>query len=487
MEFVIEDESVSVVAIYLEGVRDAERFVSSLKRAAEIRKPVIILKSGRSVRGAISAASHTGSMAGSNKSYMSIFEKYGVIVADTLEEFMCLAQAVSVLNGTFATKKEYAVISFSGGESTLSADIAEEMGVELAEISEETKQEMKKYIPDFAQAKNPLDATTSLFRDDEKTIGLLKALNDDPAVGAITVGTNIKKDFDDTTASLCGAIAKAKARGGETGTGDSIAGGLSLSGVEKDTGGCRRSTDVIHGNLLPGLYENWQNSLNMTIGKEPLQSAVPGAHGEKTVALSEFDSKAEMKANGVPVPAQAIARTEEELTEAVKAMKYPLVMKINSSEILHKTDAGGVKLNIMSEEEALAARKEIYANVAKSMPKASTDGILVQEMAPSGVEIIIGVTNDKQFGPMLLVGLGGVFVEVFKDAALYPAPLNKTEALAMLKELKSFKMLTGYRGSKPCDIEALTDMMVNIADYAYKHKDEVKEMDLNPVFVYPEG
>lgn len=218
-----------------------------------------------------------------------------------------------------------------------------------------------------------------------------------------------------------------------------------------------------------------------------LASAVPGAHGEKTVALSEFDSKAEMKANGVPVPAQAIARTEEELTEAVKAMKYPLVMKINSSEILHKTDAGGVKLNIMSEEEALAARKEIYANVAKSMPKASTDGILVQEMAPSGVEIIIGVTNDKQFGPMLLVGLGGVFVEVFKDAALYPAPLNKTEALAMLKELKSFKMLTGYRGSKPCDIEALTDMMVNIADYAYKHKDEVKEMDLNPVFVYPEG
>lgn len=487
MEFVIEDESVSVVAIYLEGVRDAERFISSLKRAAEIRKPVIILKSGRSVKGAISAASHTGSMAGSNKSYMSIFEKYGVIVADTLEEFMCLAQTVSVLDGTFPTKKEYAVISFSGGESTLSADIAEEMGVELAEISEETKVEMQKYIPDFAQAKNPLDATTSLFRDDEKTIGLLKALNDDPAVGAITVGTNIKKDFDDTTASLCGAIAKAKARGVKK----PVLAIPSLEGYR-----FRESRKILEDAgvpLMSSMGTSFQALAKLAKFSEydykarTLESAVPAVHGEKTMALSEFDSKAEMKANGVPVPAQAIARTDEELIEAVKVMNFPLVMKINSSEILHKTDAGGVKLNIMSEEEALAASKEIYANVAKSMPGASTDGILVQEMAPAGVEIIIGVTNDKQFGPMLLVGLGGVFVEVFKDAALYPAPLSKNEALNMLKELKSFKMLTGYRGSKPCDIDALTDMMVKIADYAYKHKDEVKEMDLNPVFVYPEG
>ena len=168
-------------------------------------------------------------------------------------------------------------------------------------------------------------------------------------------------------------------------------------------------------------------------------------------------------------------------------MKKPLVLKINSDQILHKTDAGGVKLNINTADEAAAAYREILDNVAESMPGAATDGVLVQEMAPAGVEIIIGVTNDKQFGPMLLVGMGGVFVEVFKDAALYPVPLNKGEARAMLEKLKSYKMLTGYRGSKPCDIEALTDMMVKIAGYAYEHRDEIKEMDLNPVFVYPEG
>lgn len=168
-------------------------------------------------------------------------------------------------------------------------------------------------------------------------------------------------------------------------------------------------------------------------------------------------------------------------------MKYPLALKINSSEILHKTEAGGVKLRIQNEEEAVAAYDEIMANVARTNPGKKTDGILVQEMAASGVEIIIGVTNDKQFGPMLLVGLGGIYVEVFKDAALYPVPLNKGEAMNMLKSLKSYKMLTGYRGSAPCDLDALTDMMVKIANYAYEHKDEIKEMDLNPVFVYPEG
>ncbi len=194
---------------------------------------------------------------------------------------MCLAQAVSVLNGTFATKKEYAVISFSGGESTLSADIAEEMGVELAEISEETKQEMKKYIPDFAQAKNPLDATTSLFRDDEKTIGLLKALNDDPAVGAITVGTNIKKDFDDTTASLCGAIAKAKARGVEK----PVLAIPSLEGYRY-----RESRKILEDAgvpLMSSMGTSFQALRKLAKFAEydyrerTLASAVPGAHGEK--------------------------------------------------------------------------------------------------------------------------------------------------------------------------------------------------------------
>jgi len=486
--FVIQDEKVRVVALYLEGVRNSRRFLEALRRAAELRKPVVILKAGRSAIGAIAAASHTGSMAGSSKAFESIFEKYGVIVARTLEEFMCLAQTMSVLNGNFPRKKEFAVISFSGGESTLSADVAEETGVALAELSEETKAEIKKYIPGFAAAKNPLDATTSLFHDDDKTIGLLKAFQADEAVGAITIGTNVKNTGDATTNELCGAIAKAKAQG-------VTKPGLAIPSLENYR--YRESRRVLENAGVP-LMSSMGTSFSCLkqlsdfavydASKRTLIPAVPEKHDEgKTVALSEFDSKAEMRACGVPVPDQTIVRSEEEARAAAERMKKPLVLKINSDQILHKTDAGGVKLNINTADEAAAAYREILDNVKRSMPGAATDGVLVQEMAPAGMEIIIGVTNDKQFGPMLLVGMGGVFVEVFKDAALYPVPLNKGEARAMLEKLKSYKMLTGYRGSKPCDIEALTDMMVKIAGYAYEHRDEIKEMDLNPVFVYPEG
>ena len=461
--FVIQDEKVRVVALYLEGVRNSRRFLEALRRAAELRKPVVILKAGRSAIGAIAAASHTGSMAGSSKAFESIFEKYGVIVARTLEEFMCLAQTMSVLNGNFPRKKEFAVISFSGGESTLSADVAEETGVALAELSEETKAEIKKYIPGFAAAKNPLDATTSLFHDDDKTIGLLKAFQADEAVGAITIGTNVKNTGDATTNELCGAIAKAKAQGVTKPV-------LAIPSLENYR--YRESRRVLENAGVP-LMSSMGTSFSCLkqlsdfavydASKRTLIPAVPEKHDEgKTVALSEFDSKAEMRACGVPVPDQTIVRSEEEARAAAERMKKPLVLKINSDQILHKTDAGGVKLNINTADEAAAAYREILDNVKRSMPGAATDGVLVQEMAPAGVEIIIGVTNDKQFGPMLLVGMGGVFVEVFKDAALYPVPLNKGEARAMLEKLKSYKMLTGYRGSKPCDIEALTDMMLSL-------------------------
>lgn len=488
LEFMIEDESVSVIALYLEGIKDATRFTRALKMAAEIRKPVIVLKSGRSIKGAISAASHTGSLAGSHKSYQSVFEKYGVITAETLDEFMCLAQTLSVLKGNFAEKTTYAAISFSGGESTLIADIAEENDIELAELFEETKIEMKKYLPEFATPKNPLDATTALFRDEEKIVGLLKTLNNDINVGSIIVGANVKREKDDTTSLLCKSIARAK----NEGVTKPILAVPSLEGYRY-----RESRRILEDAGVPlmssvGIALSCINKLSRFVEydykKNVLKIAAHRKNIEKeAIALSEFDSKKELEKNGVPIPVQAIVNNIEELTVVINEIKYPLVLKINSSEILHKSDVGGVKININNKEEAVIAFNEILENVRKNAPTAQSDGILVQQMAPFGVEIIIGVSNDKQFGPMLLVGLGGVFVEVFKDAVISPVPINKDEAFRMLKKLKSFKLLNGYRGSEACDIDSLTDLMVNISEYAYKNSEVLKEMDLNPVFVYPEG
>lgn len=194
-----------------------------------------------------------------------------------------------------------------------------------------------------------------------------------------------------------------------------------------------------------------------------------------------------LKEYGVPIDLGYIAKNRDEVKEYFEKLGAPIVMKIESNDILHKSDVGGVKLNINDVNSALKAYDEIMESVTEKAPEAKINGVLMQKMLPKGVEIIIGVNNDPQFGPMLLVGLGGVFVELFKDVALYPVPLNKKEACDMLTSLKSFKLLTGYRGSKPCDIDALTDTMVAISDFALANRNRLKELDINPLFVYEKG
>lgn len=488
LDFMVEDEEVSVVALYLEGVRNPASFLYSIKKAAKKHKPVVVLKTGRTEKGAAAAASHTGSMAGSSKTFAGIFRKYGVIETTTFEEFVCMTQALCVLKGNYPGKGGYGMISLSGGESTQSADLAIESGVALADLTEETQKAVKNYIPVFASVKNPLDATTALFGDEERTIGLLKAFNDDPGVCAITVGANVKYKINPTMKTLCDAMAKAVKEGVVTKPIFAIPSlenyrhqetreileeaGVPLMSSMETAFRCLRKIKEF------GEYQSTERMLTACIPTQGERSAT---------ALSEYDSKNELKQYGIPVPAQAIVRSEKELEKILSDMRFPVVLKINSDEILHKTEAGGVKLNIQSITEAVAAYEEILSNVKKKVPNAAMDGILVQEMAGPGVEMIIGVTNDRQFGPMLLVGLGGIYVEIFQDVSLYPAPINKKEAEQLLKELKAYKLLTGYRGSESCDLDALEDVIVKISQYAAEHKDDLKEMDLNPVFVYPKG
>ena len=209
--------------------------------------------------------------------------------------------------------------------------------------------------------------------------------------------------------------------------------------------------------------------------------------GKETFALSEHDSKMELADFGVDIPKEVSAKTVEEAAAFAESADCPLAMKVESADILHKSDVGGVKLNIRGKEAAVKAYEEIMSNVTGARPDAKINGILMVPMLKPGVEMIIGVNNDPQFGPMIMVGMGGVFVEVFKDVALYPAPLCEAEALDMLKSLKSYKLLNGYRGNAKCDIPALCKTIAGISRYANANKDTLKELDINPLFVYPEG
>ena len=221
--------------------------------------------------------------------------------------------------------------------------------------------------------------------------------------------------------------------------------------------------------------------------EKTLTLAVPHPAANGRVALSEYDSKMELQDFGVKVPYSEVVKSEEQLERVCCEVSYPCVAKIESADILHKSDIGGVKLNLNNAMELREAYREVLKNAAERAPEAKINGVLVQPMLPKGVEVILGVNVDPQFGPMVLCGLGGVFVEVFKDVALYPAPLNKGEAMDMLRSLKGYKMLTGYRGGEKCDVDALADLMVQVSEYAVANRDTLCEMDLNPVFVYGEG
>ena len=189
----------------------------------------------------------------------------------------------------------------------------------------------------------------------------------------------------------------------------------------------------------------------------------------------------------MPVPEEAIAKDEEEAVRFAEKIGYPIVMKVESNDILHKSDVGGVKLNIKSEAEVREAYKAIMESCAAKCPDAVINGILMQKMLKAGAEVIVGVTVDPSFGPMVLCGMGGVFTEVFKDVSLKPAPLTKEDALKMISSLKSYKLMTGYRGQAELDVDALAELLVSVGRFAVDRKDDLAEMDINPVFVYPKG
>jgi len=487
MEYLIEDQTIKVVAAYIEGIKKPHVFYRALKRAAEIRKPLVLLKAGRSTIGAASAASHTGNLAGSHKAFEALFEKYGVVVVHTLEEWICMSQMLATLDGNYPKVPGLASMNTAGGFGILSAEFAEEHGVSLPKPQDATREALKQYIPSFANPSNPLDFTTELIGDTERLVGILKAFDADPDIGAITITQDIQEVPTKIVGGMIEAFIEGRARG--------VTKPLFFNSLTERT----RNIDLRkkledHGVVvLPSISVAYKclkklmdyaqyNAIEHDLIIPPPQ----GPHTSAYHTLSETDSKQALLQYGIPVPAQMIARSVRDI-EQVQDIRFPWALKINSPDILHKSDAGCVKLNISNREEASRAFEQILENAKMQMLDARLDGVIVQEMARSGREMIVGISNDAQLGPMLLVGMGGIFVEVFQDAAMYPVPINKKEALDLLKKLKSYKLLEGYRGEPPCDIDALLDVMVKISWYAHEHRTEIREMDINPLFIYPRG
>lgn len=489
MDFLVDDEDTKVVSVYIEGVKNATKFAAVLKKAAQKRKPVVILKAGRSAKGGAIAASHTGSLSGSDASFDAVLKKFGAIRVDDLEELIAMSLMLSTMK-KLPEKATFASMNLSGGETGICADVGSLNGIEYPDFTEETLKKLKEQLPSYASPNNPLDMTASLSYDADLYAGALRTVMDDPNIGMVLIGYTLLLEIADPCIHYMykGIEQIVAEKGGDCKPIAMIPFAENTRNPEYQEKLFKIGVPV----LPPPVYAfKMLRHLADFIEYEPesktLELAVGTSDSTQTKALSEHESKLELKEFGVAVADEVIVTSREEAAAFAKEHPVPLAMKIESPDILHKSDVGGVKLNVSTPEEAEKAYDEIMANVTAKRPDAKINGILTVPMLKPGVEIIIGVNNDPQFGPMVMVGMGGVFVEVFKDVALYPAPLCEEEALQMLKSLKSFKLLNGYRGSAKCDIKALCQTIVAISNYAQANKDVLKELDINPLFVYSEG
>ena len=435
---------------------------------------------------AASAASHTGNLAGSYQSYDAVFRKYGVMAVNTLEELIDTSYMMAVLDGNYPKTTGIGGFNLAGGVNILMAEAADKCGLAYPPFTDEEKAQLRQFIPEFSTPANPLDATTDLFYKQENITGILKVFQASEDIGLIVTGQDMGMEKSATTEVFNHGLIDARVRGG-------VSKPIIFAGVTEQDRNLeyRKELEDVGIPVLSSMAPSMQSIrylmdfVSYDPAQHDLRAPEIGLIANAT-ALTERDSKAELHEVGIPVPRELLVRSAGEL-DGLDALKLPLAAKISSPDILHKSDVGGVKLNLGSREEAAAAFTEILASCHEKCPDAELEGVLFQEMAPAGVEFIIGVSNDPQLGPMVMVGMGGVFVEVFRDVSLCPAPVSPWEARNMIRSLKSYKLLTGYRGQAEKDVDALADAIVKVSEYAFTHSQDLKELDLNPVFLYDKG
>lgn len=497
MDFLVEDPDTNVVSVYLEGVRQPKKFMAVLKKAAEMGKPVVILKTGKSEKAQEIAASHTGSLSGSDKVFDALFEKYGVIRVDDLEELISVAQALATMQ-PLPNIGGVAAISLSGGETGITADLGERMGVDFAVFSETTNEELAKILPGYAQPNNPLDVTASLSYDIDRFSGALEIIMKDPGVELVAVGYTLLHEIADNAIYYMYEAMK-KIHEEPWFKPMVMVPFVEMSRNEDYTA---KLAEIGIPVLPTSLYaQKIISSIMKRAGYVTEDHCFPETHdkvagGKETTterkALSEVQSRDFMKQHGLAIGRYHLATTKAEAAEYFLALQndqgtVKVAAKIDSPDILHKSDIGGVILNLASPEEVATAYDTIRERALSHCPDANILGVQIVPMAKPGAEMIIGVKNDPQFGPTILCGLGGVFVELFKDVSLALAPVSGKEAEKMIKSLTSFRLLDGYRGKPKYHVAALTELLVNLSELAYREKELISEFDINPVFVNEEG
>ena len=491
VEWLDADPHTACIALYIEGLKNGRRFIAAARRA---RKPIVALKSGVSAQGGAAAASHTGSLAGSAKVYEAAFTQAGVVQARDLDSLF--ERTLSLSLQPPMTGPHLCILSNGGGVGVLAADAAERLGIPLEFAPSDLQTELRQAMPEFASAKNPVDL--SGMAGPEMYDRTVRAALAHPWVHGLVVlyCENSLTVPVDIAWSIHGAIQDSGVHGKPV-TVAFIGGERSAECLKlfMARGVPAFETPDKAVNAMAALREFARiRSLATEIlpepeGKSPgrARDVIAAARAQGRTALTEVEAKEVFSAYGLPVAATVLARTEDAAVTAANGIGYPVVMKIVSPDILHKSDAGGVKVNVKDDGGARSAYRAIMAAAKTYKADANIHGIAVQPMAPPGTEVILGSVDDPSFGPTVMFGLGGVFVEVLKDVTFRVAPVSSTQAGRMLQEIEGAPILAGARGEAPRDRDALVRLIVAYSRMILDLEDDIAESDANPVFVYEKG
>jgi len=487
IEAFIADEQIRTLTVYVEQIRQPRRFLALAAKARLANKPIVLLMPGRSARAREAAQSHTGALAGDHATAMACLRREAVVTVESLDELLDVTAVL--LRFPAPPVGGIAFMTGSGAMKNIALDFADDLGLELPALSQPVVDKLTAMLPAYAVPENPLDYTTISVRNPAIVGELLLTMLEDEGIGgivlAIPVGPVVaQKDKAD---HIVPTIAKATKPAVLVLTGDNspvepfFANAINASGVP-----LFRSADrALRAMRRVAQYgEARERAARTTI--TPAQALpLPGAAPPNGI-FAEYLGKGWLKAAGLPVPAGGLATTADEAVRVAKAIGYPVVLKAQASELPHKSDVGGVLVGLANEAELRAGWQQLFANVARHRPDLALDGVLVEAMGPRGLELVVGAKRDVEWGPVVLVGLGGIWIEALKDVRVIPTDMAEADIVVELGRLKAATVLAGTRGAAGVDLAAIA-RVVALVGAQMRANPSITEIDINPLVAYPMG
>jgi len=509
LDYVKDDPDTKVILLYIEGlykesVKEGREFLRIAKEAAK-KKPLVVIKIGTSSAGARSAVSHTGSIAGSNEIFDAAFAQAGIIRVINSSELLDVGEALGKC--PLPKGNRIAILTDGGGHGTMGCDAAERYGLVVPILSMSSQERLKEILPPQASTKNPVDFAGGAEADLWNFVRCSEILLQDEEIDGLVIvgqyggyGIDLAPEFYDLEEKVSLAITELAKKYNKPIINHTMyqpdqpkslqilrENGVPVYPVVETAMRCMGALAEYKGFLVKLEEEGKEEPINLASDRiVKAKKIIDSAKDADRVNLVETEAREILKAYGAPVSNFKLAKTEEEAVQIAAKMGYPVAMKIVSPEIIHKSDTGGVKLNIKNKDDTMKGFSEIMSNGKKYNKEAIIYGVMITPMEDKGTETIIGLTTDETFGPVIMFGLGGIFVEILRDVRFKVAPITKGDAYEMIMRIKGFPILEGVRGQKPRDVNALVDVIIRLSALAMENP-EIKEIDLNPVFAFEHG